>query len=132
MTTTQKSQPKEASPKKSPRKKSPGPSDATTILRADHSLVNGLFAKYEAANTSAEKKKLVENICTELSVHAQIEEEIFYPAVKAALKDQVLVPEATVEHASLKALIAEVEGMEPDGKCSMQRSRFSANTSNIT
>ncbi len=51
-----------------------------------------------------------------MSVHAQIEEEIFYPEVKAALKDKLLVPEATVEHASLKNLIAQVEGIEPDGE----------------
>jgi len=63
-----------------------------------------------------QKKALVAQICTELSVHAQIEEEIFYPAVKKALKDTELVPEATVEHATLKALIAQVEGIEPDGE----------------
>jgi hemerythrin-like domain-containing protein len=49
-------------------------------------------------------------------VHAQVEEEIFYPAVKLALKDKELVPEATVEHATLKDLIAQVEGIEPDGE----------------
>ena len=49
-------------------------------------------------------------------MHAQIEEEIFYPAVKAALKDKELVPEATVEHASVKDLIAQVRGIEPDGE----------------
>ena len=63
----------------------------------------------------AKKKKLVAEICTELSVHAQVEEEIFYPAVQKALKDRELVPEATVEHASMKELIAQVEGKEPDG-----------------
>jgi hemerythrin superfamily protein len=90
--------------------------DATTLLRADHKLVGGLFDKYPKAQSSAAKKKLVDQICSELSVHAQVEEEIFYPAVKAALKDHELVPEATVEHASLKALIAEVEGVEPEGE----------------
>jgi hemerythrin-like domain-containing protein len=58
----------------------------------------------------------VAQICQELTVHAQIEEEIFYPEVKAALKDKELVPEATVEHATLKDLIAQVEGVEPDGE----------------
>jgi hemerythrin-like domain-containing protein len=58
----------------------------------------------------------VSTICTELSVHAQVEEEIFYPAVKQALKDRELVPEATIEHATLKDLIAQVEGIEPDGE----------------
>lgn len=49
-------------------------------------------------------------------MHAQIEEEIFYPAVKAVLKDKLLVPEATVEHTSVKDLIAQLEGVEPDGE----------------
>ncbi|MEO8342242.1 MAG: hemerythrin domain-containing protein [Gallionella sp.] len=62
------------------------------------------------------KKEIVAQICTELSVHAQIEEEIFYPAVKQALKDKKLVPEATVEHATLKGLIAQVEDAEPDNE----------------
>lgn len=90
--------------------------DATTLLRADHKLVSGLFEKYEKATTKAMKKKLVSEICMELSVHAQVEEEIFYPAVKKALKDHELIPEASVEHATLKSLIAQVEGVEPDGE----------------
>ena len=90
--------------------------DAIALLKADHAAVSGLFADYEKTNSSNKKKALVAEICTELSVHAQIEEEIFYPAVKAALKDKLLVPEATVEHASLKNLIAQIEGIEPDGE----------------
>ena len=97
-------------------KKSIKAQDATTLLRADHKLVSGLFAQYEKTQLTAKKKQLVAQICTELSVHAQVEEEIFYPAVKEALHDHELVPEATVEHASLKALISEVEGIEPDGE----------------
>jgi hypothetical protein len=49
-------------------------------------------------------------------MHAQVEEEIFYPAVQVALKDKGQVPEATMEHTTLKALIAQVEGVEPDGE----------------
>ena len=101
--------------KKAP-KKAVKAQDATAMLRADHKLVSGLFAQYEKTQSTSKKKQLVDKICTELSVHAQVEEEIFYPAVKEALDDHELVPEATVEHASLKALIAEVEGVEPDGE----------------
>lgn len=90
--------------------------DATALLRADHKLVSELFAEYDKARSVTKKKQLVTQICTELSVHAQVEEEIFYPAVKLALKDKELVPEATVEHATLKDLIAQVEGIEPDGE----------------
>lgn len=90
--------------------------DAIALLKADHAAVSDLFSDYEKTNSSKKKKELVAEICTELSVHAQIEEEIFYPAVKAALKDKILVPEATVEHAGVKELIAQIEGTEPDGE----------------
>lgn len=83
---------------------------ATALLRADHKLVSGLFSEYEKSRSTSKKKQLVDKICMELSVHAQVEEEIFYPAFKMAVKDTELVPEATVEHASLKDLIAQIEG----------------------
>lgn len=86
------------------------------MLRADHQNVSELFEEYEKARAATKKKDLVTQICTELTVHAQIEEEIFYPAVKQALKDTKLVPEATVEHATLKDLIAQVKDVEPDGE----------------
>ena len=92
------------------------PKDAIALLKADHKLVNELFEQYEKSRSVAKKKQLVSQICTELTVHAQVEEEIFYPAVKQALKDKELIPEATVEHATLKDLIAQVEGIEPDGE----------------
>ena len=90
--------------------------DATELLTADHKLVSGLFSEFEKTKSNAEKKRLVSKICKELTVHAQIEEEIFYPAVKIALKDKELVPEARVEHQSLKSLIEQVKGVEPDGE----------------
>ncbi len=94
----------------------PQAQDATALLRADHKRVGELFAEYEKTGSTSKKKALVSRICAELTVHAQVEEEIFYPAVKVALKDKELVPEATVEHTTLKALIAQVEGVEPDGE----------------
>jgi hemerythrin superfamily protein len=103
--------------RKSPKTPSPtAPQEATAMLRADHKRVADLFADYEKTSSTAKKKDIVSTICTELSVHAQVEEEIFYPAVKQALKDRELVPEATIEHATLKDLIAQVEGIEPDGE----------------
>lgn len=89
--------------------------DATAMLKADHKLVALLFGDYEITSSVAKKKKLVAEICKELTIHAQVEEEIFYPAVQEALKDHELVPEATVEHKTLKDLISEVKGVEPDG-----------------
>lgn len=94
----------------------PKPQDATALLRADHKLVSGLFSDYEKSRSLSKKKHLVEKICRELSIHAQLEEEIFYPAFEMAVKDTELVPEATVEHASLKDLIAQLEGAEPDSE----------------
>jgi hemerythrin superfamily protein len=90
--------------------------DAIALLRADHKKVSDLFEQFEKSRSPAKKKSLVDRICQELTVHTQIEEEIFYPAVKAALKDHELVPEANVEHASVKDLIAQVRGVQPDGE----------------
>ncbi|HEY0962160.1 MAG TPA: hemerythrin domain-containing protein [Pseudomonadales bacterium] len=107
--------------KKSTRAKASSPrssraSNAISILRADHKLVNELFEQFESTRSSAKKQKIVQQICTELTIHAMVEEEIFYPAVKQALKDDELIPEAIVEHDTLKSLIAQVEGVEPDGE----------------
>ena len=90
--------------------------DAIALLKADHKRVAALYEQYASTRSSSKKKALVATICQELSIHAQVEEEIFYPAVKAALKDKELVPEATVEHATLKELIAQVKDKEPDGE----------------
>lgn len=90
--------------------------DAIALLKADHQDVMALFEDFFKSRSDAKKKALVAEICLALSVHAQIEEEIFYPAVKAAVKDKMLVPEATVEHAGMKELIAQLESAEPDGE----------------
>ena len=90
--------------------------DAIALLKADHEEVSGLFAEYERTRSVNNKKALVAEICTALAVHMQIEEEIFYPAVKAELKDHLMVPEATVEQAGAKALMAQIEGITPDGE----------------
>lgn len=89
--------------------------DAIALLKADHEKVTELFSEYEKADSKTKKKSLVEEICTELTVHAQIEEEIFYPAVKAVLKDDFIVVEGAVEHLGIKNLIDQLEGIEPGG-----------------
>lgn len=101
---------------KAPAKKTTAAKDATALLKADHQRVADLFEEFENAKSDKSKMSIVAQICIELTVHAQIEEEIFYPAVKAALKDHEMVPEATVEHAAVKDLIAEVQGKEPYGE----------------
>jgi hemerythrin superfamily protein len=88
---------------------------ATTLLRADHKHVDALFKQFDKADAGA-KAQIVAEICTQLSAHAEVEEELFYPAVKAALEDHEMIPEAVVEHQTLKDLIAQVKGVEPDGE----------------
>ena len=90
--------------------------DAIALLKADHQKVGALFEQYEKSRSATKKQAIVATICRELTVHAMVEEEIFYPAVKAALKDKELVPEAIVEHATLKEFIAKVDGKLPDGE----------------
>ena len=97
-------------------KTKPATKDAIALLKADHEAVNQLFAEYEKTRSVSTRMGLVAEICNALSVHAQIEEEIFYPAVKTALKDKLLVPEATVEHTTVKELIGQLKGVEPDGE----------------
>lgn len=100
----------------SPSKAKPATKDAIALLKADHEAVSALFAEFEKTRSVSNKKALVAEICTALLVHAQIEEEIFYPAVRTALKDKLLVPEAMVEHDSVRDLIEQLEGVDPDGE----------------
>lgn len=102
--------------KKTTKRTDPLAQDATTFLTKDHKNVNALFSEYEKSRSNAKKKQIVAQLCTELLVHTQLEEEIFYPAVKLALKDKEVIPEALVEHDVLKALIKQVENIEPDGE----------------
>jgi len=92
------------------------PKDAIALLKADHEAVSQLFAEFARTRSVTNKRALIAEICTALTVHVQIEEEIFYPAVKTALKDTLLVPEAKVEHAGLMELMAQLQGGEPDGE----------------
>jgi len=106
---------KSVAARKAPTRKAT-PKDALAMLKADHKLVSSLFDAFEKTKSDTRKTSIVAQICRELTVHTQIEEEIFYPAVKAALRDKELVPEATVEHASVKNLIAAVKGKAPFGE----------------
>jgi hemerythrin superfamily protein len=104
---------KQASTRKSPARKSAAPRDAIALLRADHQVVQELFDKFEKTRGEDRKAALAEKICNELTVHAQIEEEIFYPAARGAIRDEDLIHEATVEHQSAKDLIAQIEAGNP-------------------
>ncbi len=88
------------------------PIDAVALLKADHRKVEDLFEKFESARGN--KEKIAHQICMELIIHAQIEEEIFYPACNGKIEDEDLLQEAYVEHDSAKVLIAEILGGGPD------------------
>jgi len=82
--------------------------DAIALLKADHRTVEELFEKFEKAGGAGAKEKLAMRICMELSIHTAIEEEIFYPACKGKIEEDLL-EEAYVEHDGAKVLIAEIE-----------------------
>ncbi|MGH8718080.1 MAG: SRPBCC family protein, partial [Burkholderiales bacterium] len=88
--------------------------DAIAILREDHEKVQALFKKFESTKDGKTKQNIIKTACEELIIHAQIEEEIFYPAVREAIGEDELMDEAEVEHASAKQLIAELGAMKPN------------------
>jgi hemerythrin superfamily protein len=96
---------------------SDAPRDAIALLKQDHRTVEQLFEEFEEADDD-QLQSIAERVCQLLTVHAQIEEELFYPPAKEALSDDEedadLVNEANVEHQSAKDLIAKIEGMTPE------------------
>lgn len=86
--------------------------DAIALLKDDHNKVETLFEDFEKASGNGRKEKLAREICRELTVHAMIEEEIFYPACEGKIEEEIL-KEAYVEHDAAKLLIAEIEAGEP-------------------
>ena len=102
---------KAATPRRSTRRKP----DALRMLKDDHDKVKGLFENFQNARRDEKRKgEIAQTICKELTVHTQLEEEIFYPAVREAIDDDDVMNEAVVEHGSAKELIAEIEKMSPD------------------
>ena len=99
-----------------PSRSTDAPRDAIALLKQDHRMVEALFDEFEDAEEQ-EQAQLATRICNMLTVHAQIEEELLYPAAKEAFEDEEeedMVHEANVEHASAKDLIAKIEAMTPE------------------
>src|SRR5437868_4585156 len=90
----------------------PTTQDAIALLKADHRKVEELFEKFEKTRDETKKVALVREICTELTVHAAIEEKIFYPACNKKVEEDML-DEAYVEHDGAKVLIAELSQGSP-------------------
>lgn len=91
--------------------------DAITLLKQDHKAVEALFKKFEKTGTAAHsaQRDLAEKIVRELSVHAAIEEQLFYPAIREAVPDtEDHVWESLEEHHVVKWVASEVDGMKPD------------------
>jgi hemerythrin superfamily protein len=96
----------------------PMDTDVIDLLTEDHRKVEEMFEEYESSKDSADdeaKGALVAAICLELTIHATVEEEIFYPAAREALEeeDSDMLDEAEVEHATVKLLIADLADMQP-------------------
>jgi hemerythrin superfamily protein len=92
--------------------------DACDLLDADHKAVKKMFTEFEElaetrGATREKKRMLADQICRDLTVHAQIEEEIFYPAIRKAVHEDLLMDEAEVEHTSAKELIAQIQEADP-------------------
>jgi hypothetical protein len=90
--------------------------DAIDLLKEDHKKVLEMFKQFEKMKEDEDTEAiqlLVEATCAELTVHAQLEEELFYPAMREATDDQDMLDEAEVEHASAKQLISELNAMQP-------------------
>lgn len=93
--------------------------DAIKLLTEDHKEVKALFKQYEKLakdedSDDDEKLAIAQQICLQLTVHAQVEEEIFYPAAREVLEEADLVDEADVEHASVKELVSQIESSSPE------------------
>ena len=97
---------------------SAGKIDAIKLLTDDHKTVHKMFVQYaklcQGGADGTERQPVAEQICMALTVHAAIEEEIFYPEARSAGVEAALLDEAEVEHASVKDLIAQIQGMAPD------------------
>jgi hemerythrin superfamily protein len=88
---------------------------ALSLLSKDHKAVSTLFKRYEKEEDQEEKRTILQTVCAALTAHAQLEEELFYPALRDALGEDGadLLDEAVVEHTTLKMLVGELEEAEP-------------------
>jgi len=86
---------------------------ATNMIRMDHTHVMATFHQYEIDSSPRTKQGLANTICLALEIHAQLEEEIFYPALKALDSSNPAIQKSVPEHNEMKRLIAKLRGMQP-------------------
>ena len=90
--------------------------DAISLLMQDHREVEDMFKEFEKAKKNEDdeaKSAIVKRVCAALTAHAEIEEEIFYPAVRGEIEDDDTMDEAEVEHGSIKNLVGQLEDLDP-------------------
>ncbi|HEY6529873.1 MAG TPA: hemerythrin domain-containing protein [Cellvibrionaceae bacterium] len=90
--------------------------EATSLLRANYKFVAGLFQAYQKTSSAENRKELLMLICQELAIQAQLEIEIFYPAIKRCIKDKTLITQACVKHETIKYLMSELKDKNPDSE----------------
>jgi iron-sulfur cluster repair protein YtfE (RIC family) len=97
--------------------------NATTLLKKDHAAVKKLFRRFSDTTPRAAKtrERLVERIAQELEIHATIEEQIFYPAMRQVAGAEEMVEEALQEHQEVKQMLGEIQGMDPTDEALDQR-----------
>ena len=88
--------------------------NATQLIRRDHKKVKGLFTKFEQAKKADAKQRICRQAIQELEVHAKLEEEIFYPAVKKHIGEDEMLQEAKQEHQEAKNIMAELKKMNAE------------------
>jgi len=90
--------------------------DAIDLLKQDHERVEKAFKDFEKMDRQDAEacRRLIDDVCHELTVHTMLEEEIFYPAAREAIDDEDLMNEAAVEHETARMLIEQLENMGPD------------------
>jgi hemerythrin superfamily protein len=93
--------------------------ETLNMLKQDHKKVKKAFQDFERLDKRArgdECQALIMQTCADLAVHTTLEEEVFYPAIRAAMREQSLIDEAEVEHASAKTLIADLQQLPPEDR----------------
>ena len=106
-------------PRESTRSASAARTELLKMLKEDHKKVKKAFQTFERLDQEEEGDEcqaLVTQTCADLALHTSLEEEVFYPAIRAALRDEQLIDEAEVEHASAKTLIADLQQMPPEDR----------------
>ena len=106
-------------PREAGRSATAARTDVLNMLKEDHKKVKKAFQAFERlekGRQSEERQALVEQTCAELTLHAMLEEEVFYPAIREAMREQALIDEAEVEHGSAKTLIADLQQLAPEDR----------------